>query len=232
MIKKNNKTAACSGIAALTCLSTIILSGCQSSVDDRVTVNKAPFAEKTIYFEDKPDLEHHRKDMNFEAFTQWFFHCDAQLKTSDVKRDDTVGASSITLRVEHVDLKLSCPVEMCLSKRAPADTIAHEKGHVDVCRRFYQMAGTEGEKAALAVAGKEFYGMGANLEEARKNALDMAYQTVGNHYQQRIILLCDEASAKYDQLTQRYEGDTRQTPAVLVDMAMRETVVEHTTPIE
>lgn len=210
-------------LSFLSIITMSLLNGCQSALEpEKVSIKKVPLDLQTVYFEDKPELEHQRKDMNYDAFTKWFFHCDVELKTKDLKRDDTKGASSVTLAVEHVQIKLSCPVQMCISKKTESQVVDHERGHVDICRRFYELSEAEVRKACEAVMGQEFYGMGATPEEARKMALDMAYQMLGGMYQQSIILPCEATSAKFDQLSLRYLGDSRKTSKVLVDMAMQE----------
>lgn len=222
MIKKNSEKLA-SLLLAVLLGSSLFVSVCQSGTQaGSISINKAPLDLKTLYFEDKPELEHHRKDMNYDAFTQWFFHCEVDLKTKDIKREDTIGAASVTLAVTGVEAKLSCPVEMCISKKTENAVIEHERGHVDICQRFYAMSEGAVQKAGRYVMEREFYGMGATPEDARKMALDSAYQMLGNMYQQAITLPCEATSEKFDQLSLRYLGDTRKTPKVLVDMAMRE----------
>jgi len=187
-----------------------------------ISVNAQPLRVETIYFESMPPKQPTFKELGFEAYTVWFFHCVINLDTEDVEREDTSGASSVRLRVKSVAVDLSCPIKIYISKKAPKETQDHEQGHVEICRKVYNLAPDAARTAAATVQNLTFYGMGATPKEARDNALNKARNEVGESFRAAISEPCQDASEKYDRLTAKYEGKPDFTPAILSEMAYAE----------
>ncbi len=196
-------------IAQLLCLS--VCSACTGGKptllnDEQITANAArevrvecaPLAMHKNYFGVRDLLPSVEKDPNFEAYTLWFFHCFADFQLEDQEFDDTAGASTLRVKVKGVQMRLSCPINIWMEKKASALTRAHEDGHVYICRKVYEMAPAAARLAGGSVLGKSYNGMGANLSQARKMALQQAEADVAAVFQAKIVDLCDEISQLYD----------------------------------
>lgn len=194
-----------------------LLSACSTKP---FSIEKQPLEEKTVYLEDRPDLRTRCNDLHYEAFTEWFFHCAVKLDTEIVSHDDTAGAASCTIKVKGVAVKLSCPVQVCISKAAPAQTKEHEAGHVAICRRVYQEAPAVVESLSQALVGKTFYGMAATKEKAEQDAVDKATAELAEGFRLGVTGLCEEASDRYDRYCLRYENDKSWTVPALVEKSL------------
>ncbi len=168
-----------------------------------VRVDCAPLAMHKNYFGVRDLLPSVEKDPNFEAYTLWFFHCFADMRMEDQSSDDTAGAATVRVKVKSVQLRLSCPINIWMEKRAPQLTREHEDGHVYICRKVYEMAPAVARLAGADVLGKSYNGMGANLAQARKMALQQAEADIASVYQAKIVDLCDEISQLYDDQCQK-----------------------------
>lgn len=209
-------------LTELIALTAILLGSISGCARPPVSVNAKPLRVETIYFETLPPKQPTFKELGFEAYTVWFYHCVINLDTEDIERDDTAGASSVRIKVKSVAIDLSCPIKIYISKKAPKETHDHEQGHVELCRRIYNLAPEAARVAAKTVHNLTFYGMGANPQEARENAMNKARNEVGESFRAAISEPCQDASEKYDRLTAKYEGKPDFTPALLSDMAYAE----------
>jgi hypothetical protein len=81
-------------------------------------------------------------------------------------------------------------------------TIAHENGHVQIVRQIYAKAAPAANEACMKVIGKEFKGKGADTHEATVDALDQAGREVCKYYTDRTVLVVNELSKNYDDITQ------------------------------
>lgn len=196
-----------------------LLGGCSRAP---VTVKSEAMKVERVNFEDLSAADKKKRDPIYEAYTAWFFHCLVYLHTDTVERDDTVNASTVRLKVKSLEIDLSCPVKIYLAKGASGATVDHENGHVELCRRVYALAPAAAHKAAALALGKTYYGMGANPEEARENALAAARGEVGEAFRQTVSSPCQDASETYDQLTARNWGDKTATPQVLVERVWKD----------
>ncbi|MBK7837881.1 MAG: hypothetical protein IPJ49_09410 [Candidatus Obscuribacter sp.] len=127
-------------LTELIALSAILLGSISGCARAPLTVNFKPLRVETIYFENLPPKQPTFKELGFEAYTVWFYHCVINLETEDVERDDTSGASSVLIKVKSVAMDLSCPIKLYISKTAPKETHDHEQGHIELCRKIYSLA--------------------------------------------------------------------------------------------
>ena len=194
-----------------------LLSACSSKP---FAIEVQPLEEKTIYLEDRPELRTRCNDLNYEAFTEWFFHCAVKVDTETVRHDDNAGAATCTIQEKGVTVKLSCTVQVCISKAATAATKEHEAGHVAICRRVYAEALAVVEKLAQDLVGKTFYGMADTKEKARQDAIDKATAELAEGFRLGVTGLCDETSDRYDRYCLRYEKDKSWTVPALVEKAL------------
>ncbi|MBP9091149.1 hypothetical protein KBI23_08975 [bacterium] len=186
-------------------LSTLGLTACSNAgVSQPVSVTSAPLAVHTSYFKDSNSRDFRSldesvtKDPNYDAFTIWFYHCFAGFQTEDEHIDDTVGASSVRLKIKGVQVRLSCPVTVWLAQDSTALVREHEKGHVYICRKIYDRAPAVARQAASAVVGKSYDGMGSTIAEARRMAINQAEGDIALTFREKIVDLADEISTLYD----------------------------------
>jgi hypothetical protein len=171
-----------------------------------VSVVVAPMAVHTSYFKDKQSNDFRSldqsvsKDPNFDAFTLWFYHCFADFQTEDEHVDDTAGASSVRLKIKSLQVRLSCPVTVWMSHDASALVRAHEKGHVFICRKIYDIAPAVVREAASGVVGMSFNGMGSNIGEARRMAVAQAEGEIAQAFRDKVVGRADQISINYDRL--------------------------------
>jgi hypothetical protein len=128
------------------CLIASLASCSNGDVSQPVSVTAAPLAVHTSHFKDSKSRDFRSldqsvvKDPNYDAFTIWFYHCFADFQTEDEHIDDTVGASTVRLKIKSVQVRLSCPVTIWLAQDSTALVREHEKGHVYICRKVYDRA--------------------------------------------------------------------------------------------
>ena len=177
-----------------------------ATVSQPVSVSSAPLAVHTSYFKDNNSRDFRSldesvtKDPNYDAFTIWFYHCFADFQTEDEHIDDTVGASTVRLKIKGVQMRLSCPVTIWLAQDSSALVREHEKGHVYICRKVYELAPAVVRQAASVVVGKSYNGMGSTLAEARRMAITQAEGDIALVFREKIVDLADEISISYDNL--------------------------------
>ncbi|MFA7338967.1 MAG: hypothetical protein WC028_19430 [Candidatus Obscuribacterales bacterium] len=198
------KVALAAGFSALPLA---LLSACgNTDISQPVSVSVAPLAVHTSYFKDSKSREFRSldenvtKDPNYDAFTIWFYHCFADFQTQDEHIDDTVGASTVRLKIKAVQIRLSCPITIWLAQDSSALVREHENGHVYICRKVYDRAPVVVRQAAAAVVGKSYNGMGKNLAEARRMAIAQAEGDIALAFREKIVDFADEISTSYDRL--------------------------------
>jgi len=174
---------------------------------------------ETLYFEDHPELLAGPKEERYEAYTTWFFSLIPAFDLAEENVDTTPGATSLDLKVRGIQFKLSCPITVNLSKKAPKETIDHEMGHVELAKRAYGEAESAARKAGEAVMGKRYYGMGKSVEEAHAQALEQIKNDLRFDFQRTALEFAEELSETFDHLTRKnwYEKDV--TVQNLVDQA-------------
>ena len=195
--------------------------GCNKSAM-KVNLTKQPLKVETCFFEDRPELESRRKDLDYAAFTEWFLHCNANVHTKVLEEDSTPGASSVSLMIESIDLVLSCPIQICRSRKASPLLIQHENGHVEICRRIYEKADVDVGNYSRSLIGKKIYGMGGTLSEAKESALSRVYQAIAEIYRRKVIWLCNKCNENFDDLSERYRNNV--SNARLVEMSLSQVI--------
>jgi hypothetical protein len=147
--------------------------------------------------------------MDIDAYTQWFYSCHATFETEEVFHDDTIGASSMALKIKAIKFKLALPITVYLPVDAKPSLKEHEDGHVQICSIIYGRADSACVAAARQVVGKTFNGMGKDLPEARAMAMSQVQRIIAQGYQEGTAGLADQASQKYDGLCRQYADDPK-----------------------
>lgn len=177
----------------------VFIAGC---VDSRaVTVRR------TKLFAHKHDLKTETRPK-----TPGEFHCSANENTFwDFKFVPTLAVEktkmikeehwySVTAKVKQITVEVSVPFDMWLPENASASVIAHEDGHIRICRHFFRDAAHQARKCALHVLGREFTGEAKDEEAAMKLAMDAAGKEMRHCYREKIVDPAARASAIYDKL--------------------------------
>jgi hypothetical protein len=159
------------------------------------------------------------KDM--DAYTEWFYSCHAELDTEEQSKDDTIGASTLALKIKGIKFKLSLPITVYLPVHANAVLKEHEDGHVQICSIIYGRADSAAVEAAKQVVGKTFNGMGKDLPAARNMALAQAQRIIAQCYQEGTSTLADQASQKYELLCDQYAADPKMSRQTLAREACK-----------
>ena len=181
------------------------LSGCAAK--SPVTIDKS--LPQVTFAGFDPAKKNRATDEDIEAYTEWLFSCTATFDYDTLASDDTAGGATCELKITGVHLKLALPITMHLPKKVSALLKKHEDGHVQICSLAYGRADKAAYDAARRVVGRVFSGNGATLAEAREMALRQPEKIIAIDFQDAVSVICDQASAKYDEYCRRDEADPK-----------------------
>jgi hypothetical protein len=133
--------------------------------------------------------------------TCWEFRINPTIAVTKTKAIKEAHWHSTTVKVKHVTVELSLPFDMWLPKNASDDLVAHEDGHVFICRRFYREAAHQARKCALHLIGREFIGEAKDEATAEKIAINAVANELSSCYSEKIVQRADRASDTFDKLT-------------------------------
>lgn len=107
---------------------------------------------------------------------------------------------TVTAKVKSVTVEVSLPFDMWLPEKASESVVAHEDGHIRICKYFYRNAAHHVRKCALHVLGREFVGEAKDEQAAIKLAVEAANQDILKCYREKIVEPAARASTAYDAL--------------------------------
>lgn len=175
----------------------VLLTGCVDS--HAVTVRRAKlYAHKhDIKTETRPKIpgEFHCA-LNENTF--WDFKFVPRIAVEKTKMIKEEHWYTVTAKVKSVTVEVALPFDMWLPENAPESVVAHEDGHIRICRHFYRDAAHQARKCALHVLGREFVGEAKDEETAIKLAVDAASKEVLKCYREKIVEPTVRASTAYD----------------------------------
>ncbi len=199
--------------AWLALLLSFMLFSCSSS--EEVVIEKAPESvSKHVYDQGNRPKSQIKLHPSVEANTHWEFNFvpEIQVRRTRLERN---GEEFIALvKVEKVKIDLALPIDVWLPESASEKVIAHEEGHIALCKHFYKDAGFSARQAANALLGREFSGHGKSESECTKNAIEAASAVLSEAYQERIVLPAHRASATYDELTAHGQNSMSEAEAI------------------
>lgn len=177
----------------------VFLTGC---VDSRaVTVRRTKlFAHKhDIKTETRPKkLGEFHCTANENTFWDYkFVPTIAVEKTKMIKQDDWFA---VTVKVKHVTVETALPFDMWLPENASDGVVAHEDGHVRICKYYYRDAARQARKCGLHVLGRDFVGEAKDEDMAIKLAINAASKEMTECYRGTIVEPAARASAAYDKM--------------------------------
>ncbi|MBA3993964.1 MAG: hypothetical protein C0469_10590, partial [Cyanobacteria bacterium DS2.3.42] len=166
-------------------LSLTLLSSCSS---EEVIVDKAPeLVNKHIYDKDNRPKSEIKRHPSVEANTHWEFSFvpEVQVKNNKLERRGNEFVASV--KVERVKIDLALPIDMWLPESASEKVIAHEEGHIAICKHFYKDADYAAREHANALLGRVFSGHGQDESECVRNAMEAISTVLSEAYQKRVI---------------------------------------------
>lgn len=168
-----------------------------STIEKAASTGSITVIQKPLYVERGVFVERQNAHAS-KGLTEWFFHCypEFEYKTES----NPFSPNKITLTITKVKLTISCPVTVRVGRNDQA-TIDHENGHVQLVRQVYSEAASAASEAARKILGKQYVGNGATSDEATSDALGQAGQEIGKNYTARTVLVANELSKNFDDIT-------------------------------
>ncbi len=154
--------------------------------------------QKPIYVQHGTFVENQNAHSS-KGLTEWFFHCYPEFKFNVLTKP--FAPNQVTIAITKVTLTISCPITVRVGK-GDKPTVDHENGHVEIVKQIYADAGAVAKEACTAIIGKQFSAEGANKDEATAGAIDLAGREVCKHYTEKTVLVANELSKNYDEITQ------------------------------
>lgn len=137
----------------------------------------------------------------YRGMTKWFYHCRPQLEFDLLSVKAASKETQVTLIVRCVSMELSLDVQSACGQKE--HTRAHEKGHVEICRRVYEeRAEPAARKACQMVIGKQFTGRAANRQAAVNAAKKQAGRQICQQYRAATADVVEAVSRAYDDVTE------------------------------
>ncbi len=183
-------------LVSAACIAFCLLPGCTPL---SVNIDRKPVSIERKNL-DKAQIEKLIKEEGREAHTDWVFACESDLGFHVESKDVSPGYAKVQLKIIRVNLKLSLPIVIWAEKDARPSVIDHENGHVQICKRVYDDAEKSARLAADEIIGKTFMGQGDNLNDACKQALDLAMEDLHERYQKETLEVANRVSEAYDHL--------------------------------
>lgn len=172
-------------------------------------------------FLNKEQVERLIKEEGREAHTDWVFACESDLGFHIESKDVSPGYAKVDIKITRVNLALSLPMVIWMEKDARPYVVSHEEGHVEICKRIFDDAENAARLCADRVIGKTFMGQGDTLDQACKQALDLAVQELHESYHKETLEKANRISEAYDHLCDLLPEE-KQVAAELVQKAFDE----------
>lgn len=179
--------------------------------------------EKRIYDENNRPDDKVSSHPSVEANTHWDFEFIPEIGFERTSLKEHGNEFVSVVLVKKVEITLALPIQIWLPASATEKVIAHEGGHVEICRHFYSSAEKCARAAAETIVNREFSGCGATESESMRIAVESAGAALATPYRNSVILPANRASSIYDELTKHGQADTPVNVAVkeAIEQAMR-----------
>lgn len=177
----------------------VLLTACVDSTAVTVRKEKMYPQKYTIGEGGTPKSGAHHCSTN--ANTSWDFKFTPVIAVTKVKAIKEAHWYSTTVKVKYVTVQMSLPFEIWAPKNPSDEFVAHQDGHVRICRLFYRDAAHQARKCALHVIGREFTGEAKDEATAEKLAIHAVATEITDCYREKIVLPAVRASELFDKLT-------------------------------
>lgn len=190
-----------------------LIAGCSST--SAIELKKATLSiKKLVYDKDNRPPERVAQHPSVEANTHWDFEFVPEIVVKKTKLEKTENQFTSFVCVKKVKIDLRLPVQVWLPESASAKVIAHEDGHVAICRHYYDQAEAQAYRAAQGILERTFSGTGESERESMQKALEAASVALVTPYQNAVVLPANRASAIYDKLTNHGQASVAAQRAV------------------
>ncbi len=188
-------------------LFSLLIAGCgRSSLESKAPpatpidpANAVVVVQKPIYIE-RGDFIEKQNAHSSRGLTEWFFHCYPEFLYTVAPKP--LAPNEVTITITKVTLTISCPVTVRVGKNADRkQTEDHENGHVEIVKEIYANAGSFAKEASTSAIGKQFSATGTSTAEATTAAIDLAARDVCKKYTEKTVLVVNEVSKNYDDIT-------------------------------
>ena len=186
--------------AATVCLAAALLPACNSAAP--VSVRKSePVIQKLAYDKDNRPPKEVGKHPSVEANTHWDFRITPEVTVEKKELEPNAQGFHVTVLVKSISVELALPIEMWVPEGVSERVIAHEEGHIRICKHFYSDAHNVARECANSTIGHTYDGVGKDENEAIQRAIELATGELCTCYQRKVIEPTNRASATYDRLT-------------------------------
>ncbi len=193
--------------AATVFLSAALLAACNSA--QPVSVHKSdPLIQRHAYDKDNRPPEEVGKHPSVEANTHWDYRIIPEVTVERKKLEPNMQGFQATVLVKRVVVELALPIEMWVPEGVSERVLAHEEGHIRICKHFYSDAENVARECANSTIGHTYEGVGKDENEAIQRAIELATGELCTCYQRKIIEPTNRASATYDRLTSHGQNST------------------------
>lgn len=183
-------------LVSAACIAFCMLPGC-TPLSVKIDRKPVTIERKNL---DKTQVAKLTQQEGREAHTDWVFACESDLGFHIESKDVSPGYAKVQLKITRVNLTLSLPIVIWAEKDARQSVIDHENGHVEICKRVYDDAEKSARLAADGIIGRTFMGQGDNLNDACKQALDLAMEDLHERYHKETLEVANRVSEAYDHL--------------------------------
>lgn len=155
-----------------------------------------------------------------EGVTQWVYLCHPEFQlVKDVKQKQG-GWFEAAIRLESVTVRLGLTITISLLADASQNTIDHENGHAEICKRVYSTAEAAAQKAAGEAMKKVFSGSGRTEAEAIERCVTEAREFFCSVYSSEVNITTNQVSNIYDAIDR--DGPQGSPSIETVEVAFRQ----------
>ena len=156
-----------------------------------------PEVQQVLFDPEKPPSN---IDFDEAAKTDWQYSNSTDFSYEFDRKEQFGDRWVVKLRPVSVRVNLALKIVEFLPKGAPETLLAHEQGHVDICKRIYGRAADGAREAARSAIGRSFGGEGATLDEACADAISDATDKIDEIYRLNTVVYTNDVSEIYDYL--------------------------------
>ena len=185
----------------------------QAKPDDanaNLSVKLAPFSldRKTI------DLSQKAQDNVEEGLTQWFFHCLPEVDIIADKGKKIPGGYSVSVSIHKVRIVVSASVSLYLPVHASPALVAHEQGHVQICKSIYSESALAAQTCGRDLLKRTFVGNAGTQAAANEQATEVARKWFCRKFMALTEDRVQKLSIQYDALTDHGRASIPSSEAV------------------
>lgn len=137
-----------------------------------------------------------------QATTNWDFMINVNASVTKEKVERSSTGYSVTVKAKSLNVEIGLPIDMWVLEDADEKIVAHEDGHVRICRYYYRDSARQARKCAIHVMNRDFVGQGSDEQSAIKQAVNKITSEIVVCYRDKISNPAKRASEIYDKLTE------------------------------